>query len=78
MMTDTNEQRTLSPEEHWELHQGVWKSMGCDMVLFSKFYKDKYSYLDRNNKYKYTYYTKDKRVERMRWTHEFKEYKSLG
>ena len=54
MMTDTNEQRTLSPEEHWELHQGVWKSMGCDMGLFSKFYKDKYSYLDRNNKYKYT------------------------
>ena len=64
MMTNTNEQCSLTPEEHWKLHQGVWKTMGCNMVLYSKFYK-----------YKYTYYTTDKRVEKVRWIHE---HKSLG
>ena len=75
MITNTNEQRTLSPEEHWELHQGMWKSMGCDMALDSNFLENQYSYIDRNNNYRYTYFSKDKRIKVARITDEFK---SLG
>jgi len=75
MMTNTNEQRTLSPKEHWELHQSMWKNMGCDMALDSNFLENQYSYIDRNNNYRYTYFSKDKRIKVARITDEFK---SLG
>ena len=25
--------KNLTPQEHWELHQGLWKMLGCDMEL---------------------------------------------
>ena len=26
--------KNLTPEEHWELHQGLWRMLGCDMELY--------------------------------------------
>ena len=26
--------KNLTPQEHWELHQGLWKMLGCDMELY--------------------------------------------
>ena len=72
MTNDKTEQRSLTPKEHWDLHQGVWKNMGCDMVLDSDFLETQYSYIDRNNKYRYTYFSKDKRIKIVRLTDEFK------
>ena len=25
--------KNFTPEEHWELHQGLWRVLGCDMEL---------------------------------------------
>ena len=25
--------KNLTPQEHWELHQGLWYMLGCDMEL---------------------------------------------
>ena len=49
--------------------------MGCNMILDSNFLKNQYSYVDRNNNYRYTYFSKDKRIKVARITDEFK---SLG
>jgi hypothetical protein len=75
MISDTTEQHSLTPKEHWELHQGMWKSIGCDMVLDSNFLENQYSYIDRKNNYRYTYFSKDKRIKVARIKNEFK---SLG
>ena len=44
----------LTPTQHWKLHQGLWKMLGCDMQLK---YKDKTTaiYVDNKAKLKYTY-----------------------
>ena len=25
--------KNFTPQEHWELHQGLWRVLGCDMEL---------------------------------------------
>ena len=26
----------LTPQEHWELHQGVWNAIGCNMKVIEQ------------------------------------------
>ena len=28
--------KNLTPQEYWELHQGLWRMLGCDMELKKK------------------------------------------
>ena len=44
----------LTPTQHWELHQGLWHMLGCDMKLK---HKDRTTaiYVDNKAKLKYTY-----------------------
>jgi len=44
----------MTTQEHWELHQGLWSSIGCDMHIK---YQDnnKIIYVDKNSKWEYTY-----------------------
>ena len=30
------QERNLTPTQHWELHQGLWSMLGCDMNLSIK------------------------------------------
>ncbi len=48
------QRRNLTPKEHWELHQGVWSNLGCDMQLI---YKDTNNvvYVDKKENIQYTY-----------------------
>ena len=44
----------MTTQEHWELHQGLWNAIGCDMHIK---YQDnnKIVYVDKNSKWEYTY-----------------------
>ena len=48
------QERNLTPTQHWELHQGLWHMLGCDMKLI---YKDRNNivYVDNKSKRQYTY-----------------------
>jgi hypothetical protein len=46
--------KNFTPEEHWELHQGLWRVLGCDMELKQK-HKDTIVYVDRNSDRYYSY-----------------------
>ena len=49
------QRRNLTPTQHWELHQGLWRMLGCDMKLK---HKDRtkiiYVYKKRNIQYTYS------------------------
>ena len=44
----------LTPTQHWELHQGLWRMLGCDMKLKHKD-RTKIIYIDKKTKIQYTY-----------------------
>ena len=46
--------KNLTPQEHWELHQGLWKMLGCDMELKKK-HRDTVVYVDRKTDKYYSY-----------------------
>jgi hypothetical protein len=48
------QRRNLTPTQHWELHQGLWHMLGCDMKLT---YKDRNNivYVDKKTNMQYTY-----------------------
>ena len=46
----------LTPTQHWELHQGLWYMLGCDMELKQK-NKTTVIYIDKKRKRQYTYST---------------------
>ena len=43
------QRRNLTPQEHWELHQGVWSNIGCDMKVIEQD-ETTISYIDLNSK----------------------------
>ena len=44
----------LTPQEHWDLNQGLWRMLGCDMELK---YRDRNNviYVDKKKNIQYTY-----------------------
>ena len=46
--------KNFTPEEHCELHQGLWRVLGCDMELKQK-HKDTIVYVDKKNDRYYSY-----------------------
>ena len=48
------QERNLTPTQHWELHQGLWYMLGCDMKLKHKD-RTKIIYVDNKSKRQYTY-----------------------
>ena len=50
------QERNLTPTQHWELHQGLWYMLGCDMELKQK-NKTTVIYIDKKRKRQYTYST---------------------
>ena len=48
------QERNLTPTQHWELHQGLWYMLGCDMELK---YRDRNNviYVDKKENIQYTY-----------------------
>ena len=44
----------LTPEEHWDLHQGLWTMLGCDMELKKK-HRNTIVYVDRKTDRHYSY-----------------------
>jgi hypothetical protein len=50
----TQQTKHLTPREHWELHQGLWYMLGCNMEIT---YKDRNNivYVDRKENIQYTY-----------------------
>ena len=48
------QERNLTLTQHWELHQGLWHMLGCDMKLT---YKDRNNivYVDKKTNMQYTY-----------------------
>ena len=51
--------KNLTPQEHWELHQGLWKMLGCDMELYSK-NKNYVIYIDNKTNKQYNYSARGK------------------
>ena len=51
--------KNLTPEEHWELHQGLWRMLGCDMELYSK-NKNYVIYIDNKTNKQYNYSARGK------------------
>jgi len=49
----------LTPQEHWELHQGLWRMLGCDMELYSK-NKNYAIYIDNKTNTQYNYSARGK------------------
>ncbi len=47
-------ENNMTAKEHWELNQGLWSAIGCDMHIK---YQDnnKIVYVDKNSKWEYTY-----------------------
>ena len=50
------QERNLTTTQHWELHQGLWYMLGCDMELKQK-NKTTVIYIDKKRKRQYTYST---------------------
>ena len=50
----TQQTKHLTLQEHWNLHQGLWRMLGCDMEII---YKDRNNivYVDRKENIQYTY-----------------------
>ena len=46
--------KNLTPAEHWELHQGLWRMLGCDMELKKK-HKNTIVYVDKKTDRHYSY-----------------------
>ena len=46
--------KNLTPREHWELHQGIWKMLCCDMELKKK-HRNTIVYVDRKTDKYYSY-----------------------
>ena len=44
----------LTPTQHWGLHQGLWRMLGCDMKLKHKD-RTKIIYIDKKKNIQYTY-----------------------
>ena len=44
----------MTPREHWELHQGLWNTIGCDMQVYKQD-SDRIIYVDKNSKWAYKY-----------------------
>ena len=44
----------LTIEEHWELNQGLWKMLGCDMKLKKK-HRNTIVYVDKKTDRYYSY-----------------------
>ena len=47
-------EKNLTPKEHWELHQGLWTMLGCDMQVYKQD-SDRIIYIDKNSKWAYKY-----------------------
>ena len=56
------QERNLTPTQHWELHQGLWHMLGCDMQLK---HKDKTTAIYVDNKAKLKVYIFNKRFYKM-------------
>ena len=50
----TQQTKHLTLQEHWNLHQGLWRMLGCNMEIT---YKDRNNivYVDRKEYIQYTY-----------------------
>ena len=46
--------KNLTPEEHWELHQGLCRVLGCDMELKKK-HRNTIVYVDKKTDRHYSY-----------------------
>ena len=44
----------LTTQEHWDLNQGLWRMLGCDMELKKK-YRNTIVYVDRKIDRHYSY-----------------------
>ena len=44
----------MTTQDHWELHQGLWNTIGCDMQIKYQD-NDKIIYVDKNSKWEYIY-----------------------
>ena len=53
------QERNLTPTQHWELHQGLWHMLGCDMELCSK-NKNYAVYIDKKTNKQYNYSARGK------------------
>ena len=53
----------LTPKEHWELHQGLWRMLGCDMELYIT-NKTTAIYIDNKTNKQYNYSTLGKIEEK--------------
>ena len=53
------QERNLTPTQHWELHQGLWHMLGCDMKLYSK-NKNYVIYIDNKTNKQYNYSARGK------------------
>ena len=51
--------KNLTPKEHWDLHQGLWRMLGCDMELYSK-NKNYVIYIDNKTNKQYNYSARGK------------------
>jgi len=49
-------EKNLTPKEHWELHQGLWTMLGCDMELYIT-NKTTAIYIDKKTNKQYNYST---------------------
>ena len=47
-------ENNMTPQEHWDLHQGVWSNLGCDMQVYKQD-SDRIIYVDKNSKWVYKY-----------------------
>ena len=46
--------KNFTPEEHWELHQGLWRVLDCDMEL-KHINKNTVVYVDKKTNKQYDY-----------------------
>ena len=46
--------KNLTVEEHWDLNQGLWRMLGCDMELKEK-HKNTIVYVDKKTDRHYSY-----------------------
>ena len=51
--------KNLTVEEHWDLNQGLWRMLGCDMELYSK-NKNYVIYIDNKTNKQYNYSARGK------------------
>jgi hypothetical protein len=49
----------LTPEEHWDLNQGLWRMLGCDMELYIT-NKNSAIYIDKKTNRQYNYSARGK------------------